>query len=382
MLPNELAQFDDVLGWRAQSRQPAAERAAALLTLSDEDLSPAIVNIPDEELLGVLEYMLDAAHEELDREPKRARRYTDLVLAHIGRVHVPRGAEPFIELLHAQAWKEHGNALHTLGDLPGALTATRQGIGALGANPAYTLERADLELLEAHIHHDQGDWEMALARVRACAAQFRAHGDMRRAVRARTTEGGFLYERRHYAEAEHAWRAASDDAARANDEETRVRLANNLGHCAVQRGDYTTASAYFTTALVGFDTLGMEADRQRALWGFASILAKTDQVPEAIAQLNAVQADFLAREMVLDAALVTLAIVELLVKVDRVALFPSVCKNLVETFANAGMTANALIALAYLEECAHRRTVTSEEVERVRAFVHALADDPSAEFAA
>lgn len=382
MLPKDLAQFDDILNWRVQSQQPAAERTAALLALSDEELSPAIVNIPDEKLLGVLECLLDTAHDELDREPRRARRYTDLVLSHIGRVQVPPGAEPFIELLHAQAWKEHANALYATGDLPGALIATRRGIGSLGANPAYALERADLELLEAHIHHDQGDWETALARVRACAAQFRAHGDLRRAVRARTTEGGLLYERRHYAEAENAFRAASDDAERANDEETRVRLANNLGHCAVQRGDYTAASAYFTTALIGFDTLGMEAERQRALWGIASILAKTDHVPEAIAQLNAVQADFLAREMALDAALVALAIVELLVKVDRVALFPSVCKNLVATFEKAGMTGNALTALAYLEECAHGRTVTVEKVARVRAFVHALADNPSAEFAA
>jgi tetratricopeptide (TPR) repeat protein len=382
MLPNDLAQFEDVLNWRAQSHQPAAERTAALLALPTDELGPAITAIADEDLLGVLECVLHAAREKLDREPSRSRRYTDLVLAHMDRARVPQGAEPFIELLHAQAWKEQANALHATGDLLGALIATQRGIGALGANPAYTLERADLELLEAHLHHDQGDWETALARVRACAAQFRLHGDIRRVVRARTTEGGFLYERRRYAEAEHAFRTAFDGAERANDEETRVRLANNLGHCAVQRGDYTMANAYFTTALVGFDTLGMEAERQRALWGLASILAKTDQVPEAIAQLNAVQADFLAREMVLDAAFVALAIVELLVRVDRVALFPSVCKNLVVTFANAGMTANALNALAYLDDRVRGRTVTTQEVERVRTFVHALADDPSAVFAA
>jgi tetratricopeptide (TPR) repeat protein len=380
MMPNELVQFEDVLDWRVQSRRRAAKRTPTLLSLADAALPTAIENIPDEDLIGVLEYLLDAAHAELEREPGRARQYTDLVLAHVDRVRVPPGAAPFVDLLRAQAWKEHANVLHTIGDLPGALIATQRGIGALGGSPAYALERADLELLEAHIHHDQGDGETALARVRASEVQFRAHGDIRRALRARTTEAGLLYEERQYAEAENAFRAAYDDAERIQDTETRIRLANNLGHCAVQRGDYASASAFFTTALVGFETLGMETERQRALWGFASILAKSGQVPEAIAQLNTVQEEFLARGMVLDGALVALAIAELLVTVDRVALFPSICRNLVTTFSKAGMSENALTAFAYLQD--RGQTVTAEEVQRVRTFVHTLSDDPSAIFAA
>ncbi|MEK6374137.1 MAG: hypothetical protein AABO58_15725 [Acidobacteriota bacterium] len=382
MLPNELAQLESVLDWRTETRQRAAERATALLSLADNDLSAAIRDTPDEKLLSVLEYLLDAAHRELDREPRRARWYTELVLAHVDRVRVPAGAEPFIELLHAQAWTERANALHITGELDEALIATQRGIGALGANPAYALERADLELLEAHVHHDQGDRDTALTRIRASVAQFQAHGDIRRALRARTTEAGLLYELRRYGEAEQIFLAMYEEAERTHDAETRARNANNLGHCAIQRGDEAAARAYFTAAMIGFDALRMEAERQRALWGFARILAKNGQVPEAIAQLNAVQAEFLDRDIVLDAALVSLAIVELLLTVDRVALLPSVCADLVTTFANAGMKENALRAFAYLQERASTRAVTSDEVQRVRRFVHALADDPMAVFAA
>jgi tetratricopeptide (TPR) repeat protein len=382
MLPNELAHFEDVLDWRSQSRQRAAAQTACLVTLSDDDLSTALTNIPDGDLLCVLEDLLDAANEALDKEPPRACYYTSLVLMHVSRVAVPPGAEPLIDLLRAQAWKERANALHTTGDLPGALIATQRGIGALGANPAYGLERADIEMLEAHIHHNQGDGETALARIRGCAAQFRAAGDVRRSLRARTKEGGLLYEMRRYVEAENAFRDAYADAKRANDRETMVRLENNFGHCAVQRGDYVAANAHFATALTGFDSLGMEAERQRALWGLASVLAKSGQVSEAIGQLNTVQAEFLGRGMFIDAALVALAIVELLVTVDRLALFPGVCRNLVLTFANAGMSANALTAFAYLEGCAQAGSVTAKEIERVRTFVHALAGEPNAIFAA
>jgi tetratricopeptide (TPR) repeat protein len=379
MLPSDIKRLENVLTWRQESQQ----KARAVVYPSDlHKLRKHIATTPDDELLAVLETLLDAAHKELDREPRRACTYTGIVLAHVERVRVPSGAEPFLDLLRAQAWKERANALQATGDSHNALIATQRGIGALAANPAYAMERADLELLEAYIHHVQGDRDTALARVRTSAAQFRAHGDARRALRARTTEAVLLYELRRFPEAEEVFRALYEEAERTHDEETHARIANNLGHCAIERSDNAAARRYFTTALVGFDALRMDAERPRVLWGFARIATKDNQVREAIAQLTAVQADFLNRGMVIDGALVGLAILELLVTIDRVALLPSVCTDLVNTFRNAGMQENALRAFSFLQDHAQSHTVTPAHLQRVRTFVRSLAERPLATFAA
>ena len=86
--------------------------------------------------------------------------------------------------------------------------------------------------------------------------------------------------------------------------------------------------------------------------------------------------------MVLEAALVTLAIIELLVRIGRVALFPAVYEHLVATFESAGMRDNALKALEYVQRQARSRTVTVDDVERVRAFMYDLKTNPASSFAA
>jgi tetratricopeptide (TPR) repeat protein len=382
MSDKDIQHFDDVLAWRTTVREAAIAEGPKLLALPDGELREAIRQVRPDQLAGVLGYMLQAAREEQERDAWRALAITSAVIGALDLVEVPAGAETFRQLLEAQAWKEHANALHVAGDLNAARVAAQRGIGALGGNPAYAMEQADLEMVEAYIQHKQGDSETALRRVRACTTAYLARGNLRRVVRARTTEAALFYELRLFPEAETVWRSAYDDADRLGDIETRTRITHNLGLCALERGEYAAAISHFTTALIKFDELGMDTERQRALWGIAGVHAKNGRVGDAVAELNGVQADFLRRGMPLEAALVSLATIELLVTIDRVTLFPAVYEGLVATFANAGMTENALKALAYLESHASDHTVTVAEVQRVRMFMRGLRENPMLMFAA
>jgi tetratricopeptide (TPR) repeat protein len=378
----DVEEMDGVFEWRARVRDKGAEEGPRVLALANDELSAALRELRGDALVGVLDYLLDAAHEELERDAGRPLAITQAVLGVLDSVEVPPGAETFARLLRARAWKEEANALHAAGELNDALAATQRGIGILGRNPAFAMERADLELVESYIRHKQGDADTALARVRACTSVYLSHGNLRRAVRSRTTEATLLYEQRLYPEAETVWRAAYDDAKRLDDIETHARIKNNLGHCAFQRGDYATAMSYFTTALIDFEELRMDAERPRALWGIARVHAKNGRVADAVAELDGVKADFLTRGMVLEAALVSLASVEVLVTIDRVSLFPSVYEELAATFERAGMTGNALRALAYVEDQARNQRVTTADVTRVRTFMRNLKANPALTFAA
>jgi tetratricopeptide (TPR) repeat protein len=381
MLPADIGAIDRILTWRATTRRDGEAQATGILAMPAAERSAFMEREPAARAIGTLEALLFIAHEELDRDPSVSLQLTTLVLRHLEAVEVPPGAEAFRTLFEASAWKEHAHALRATGSPRQALDAVLRAVAAVGVDPLYSLQRADAELLEAYIRHELDDTTAALPLLARCVAVFNRHNDGRRYLRARSMEAALQYELRQYKAAEAGFLAMKDEAERMGDRAELARLYNNLGHCSLKLEKYDAASRWLVRALTLLEELNMDGERQRAMWGLASLLARQGRSGEAAESLARVRADFMSRGMVLDAAMVSLDLVELLVTAGDARQVSALCSELVSTFTAAGMTNNALTALAFLRDVAETAPLAPDTVRQVHRFVRGLKSQPSMMFA-
>jgi len=381
MLPADIGAIDRILTWRATARREGEAQASRLLAMHPIERSVLMEREPSSRGIGTLEALLFLAHEELDRDPSIALQLTTLVLRYLDAVEVPPGAEAFRTLFHASAWKEHAHALRATGAPRDALQAVLRSVAAVGRDPLYTLQRADAELLEAYIRHELDDTAAALPLLARCVAVYSRHNDVKRYLRARSMEAVLQYELRQYKAAEAGFLAMKEEAERQGDREELARIYNNLGHCSLKLEKYDAAARWLVRALSLLEELGMDGERQRAMWGLASLLSREGRNSEAADGLSRVRADFISRGMVLDAAVVSLDLVELLVTSGDTRSVSALCSELVATFTAAGMTSNALTALAFLRDVAETASLDADTVRQVHRFVRGLKSQPTLMFA-
>jgi hypothetical protein len=129
-----------------------------------------------------------------------------------------------------------------------------------------------------------------------------------------------------------------------------ARSLSNLAACAAKRKDTDAAAKFYQRAIGALEALGMTAEVERARINHAEILAHQHDMEQAVREMTRARNAFLARGMRLDAADVTLKIVELLAANGRAEAAAPLCSELVTIFSDAGMAHEALIALAYLQE--------------------------------
>jgi hypothetical protein len=382
MSPDEIESFERILSWRTDVRNDGACRAGQLLALSADERVDAVEADGQYRTIGVFEALLAAAREELDRNPANALELTKLVEPYVASLEVPQNGETFLLLFRARFWKEYAHALRATGSLQEALVAVQRSLADVGGESAYALERADAELLEAYIRHELDDTAGALRSLASSAAIYTSYGDVRRYLNARTMEAILQFELRQYRPAELTFLAVKAEAERLDDKELLARVLNNLGHCALKQKHLAVATDRFTRALVLFEELRWDSERERAIWGLVSVLGNQGRVDDALDGLFKVRGEFMARGMVLDAAAVALGAVELLVTARRFDMLRVLCADLVTIFTEAGMKANAVRALAYLQEEAASAQLDVSTVRRVHQFVRTLKDDPELTFAA
>ncbi|HWW60056.1 MAG TPA: hypothetical protein VN181_01690 [Thermoanaerobaculia bacterium] len=144
-------------------------------------------------------------------------------------------------------------------------------------------------------------------------------------------------------------------------------------------GDEANGRELSKRAVALFNEVGHATDAPRVRWANALDIAKHGRVREGISELFKVRAEFLALGMNTDAALASLDIVRLKLQLnDELA---ALCTELVRTFSEAGMTTNAIEALAYLREEAKRGSISAKKVDHVRTHIKETARMPALLFA-
>lgn len=331
---------------------------------------------------GALVYLLRVAHDELDRDVRRAYRLSVIVVRYARTVDVPRGSH-FAILLRGRAWKEHGSALHSMGRFRAAWNATTRAIALFSTEVSLLVDRTAALSLSARIGHQLGRTAEAVTLLRECNAAFQRLGEDRRALQVAIMEGIIIYHSGDVPAARSAFLVARAVAERLEDLRELSRVRNNLAQCEAKLGNFDQALVHLRAAQQGFDQLGMTAERQRALWIEARILRDTGRLVDAVTQLLQVRRELIARGMIVQAAYAGLDLLELLAATDERADLLRVATELVTVFTAAGMSRDARVALAYLADQARMEataTTFQDDLRRVRTFFQKLETAPNATF--
>jgi tetratricopeptide (TPR) repeat protein len=196
---------------------------------------------------------------------------------------------------------------------------------------------------------------------------------------ARMFEAGVLFTTKRFAEAFEIFHDVMAQAELDGDTLTVARCLQNTAQCARELGDLDAARDLYPRALKHFEELNAEGDANCSRWGLAVTLAAAGKVPYAVSELYKVRAVFLSLGMNAHAASAALDIVR--IKFDAGEDVRELCVELVPLFTEAGLTQNAIEALAYIREQAKHGRLTTKKITRARNYFEELATKPMLLFA-
>jgi tetratricopeptide (TPR) repeat protein len=373
---NKLRDFRPLFELDARARAEGERYGPRLLERPASMWRSAMRADPRYRSFGTLRYLLGAARDKFVSEPSVAREITSAVLDFVDKV---KGPSPVHELaLRGLAWKEYANAVQYAGNLQEALAAAERAIAIYGESPSLHFHETAARLVSANIHRDLGDWETALQLARECASVFRDYADSAYRMMARTSEGAVLFSQRRFTEALGVFTSLAEEADLAHDRHTLGRALLNGAECARELGDLKAARDLYPRALKHFEELDMPTEAARVRWGFALSLAAEGKTAKAVSELFKVRAVYLFLGANSDAAAAALDIVR--VRFDAGLDVHELCVELVATFTTAGMTQNAVEALAYLRQQAKHGTISASKIEQVRTYLGELTRKPSLVF--
>jgi tetratricopeptide (TPR) repeat protein len=284
--------------------------------------------------------------------------------------------------LQGRAWKEHANAQMLLGKFPEAHQALDRAERAYRKAVAHSsLGLSQTALVRAGVFYEQGLLADAMASAERAEFGFSHIGDEDRRMDAVFLRASIMYEAGRGADAITQFQRLMDYGEETSQPRWVARGAHGIATCYVDLGNLNEASMHFHTALMLFRRIGPEPDRVAVEWGIARMFLKSGKVQDAVFRLRAAQEEFESRNMVTDAALVGLDIVEALLALGRTRQIARLAQHLFGVFTRAGMITGALSALAYLQEAATKRTLTPLDLHDMRVFLRRAERQPSLVFA-
>jgi tetratricopeptide (TPR) repeat protein len=311
--------------------------------LSPLELRDALEAGPALRQVDVLQYLIDVAHDELDRRPGRALEIMDALMPFAETI------EP--EQLSTTLFRANALKVHAL-----ALRVTQPARAGQQIKAALDLIDQDkqphlharLQLAEALVL-DAGDGEpRALALARMARGTFEELGDRSMVLMARQIEAAVLTSLHREPEAQRVFEAALHDARSLADVTSETRLLHNLGLLLARQGRLGDAAAFFSRASEGFRSQGMHAEAARARWGGARILLTQGRYEDALAELDAVRSEMEAAGCGQDSVSVSLDVARTLTLLDRSGEARTVCLDAADWFSAAGFPARVSEALEQL----------------------------------
>jgi tetratricopeptide (TPR) repeat protein len=204
---------------------------------------------------------------------------------------------------------------------------------------------------------------------------FRSHGDTQSYVKCTLATGNLLVRKGDYRAAREMLGALLGDT----DALREATIRCTLGWCAIHLDHLDEALSHF--AEVARCISGSPVHVARAAYGAGSALLRLGRLDAAVAQLESARGTFLAHDLIEEAGLSGLEIVEVrLLQHNRTAA-QSLSSQIVSEFTAARMNRRAIMALAYLHD-AVGSSATAETARDVHNYIAALRTDPTCEFMA
>jgi tetratricopeptide (TPR) repeat protein len=331
-----------------EEKESAAGVVARYLRATPPDDWPRLADVPELRNSAALEQMSEEVRRLLDREPREALSLSNLATDIAESL--PPGIYPdtVVAQLRATAWKDRANALRYLARYPEAIEAINTAEERLEPHAALAYDRAVVRLVKAMVAHQVGQPEAAYALLRHCRTVFGDFGDDTRANMAGMIEANFLYDSERYAEARAVFSALLNTGAA--DLEAEAGLHSNLGYCATHVGDFVSANIHFSEAIARFTELGQHAAALRTQRGAGVLLLSKGQVRSAIEHLSEVRRRYLEFEMVEEAGLCGLDMIEALVTRGDISEASALVGDIRTEFQAAHLSELAITALARLSD--------------------------------
>lgn len=327
---------------------------------------------------GTLKFLLENARGRFETEPTVAREITAAVLDFVDEAEAPSHIHAIN--LRALARKEHANACQKTGELRTALQYAEESVSLYGSETgALLFEQTRAKLVVCKILRELGELDRAMELARECAATFTDFGNVTFTNMARMFEAGVLFTSRRFREALAIFQDVMAQAELENDRVTVARCLQCAADCARELGDLDAARDLYPRALAHFEALNIPSDANCTRWALALTFAAAGRVPHAVSELYKVRAIFLSLGMNSHAASAGMDIAR--IKFEAGEDIRDLCTELVPLLSQAGLTQNAIEALAYIREQAQQGVVTTKKIVRVRRYFDQLATKPLLLFA-
>jgi tetratricopeptide (TPR) repeat protein len=326
-----------------------------LAILASATMRAALEADPELREAGALQYLIDVAHEELDRRPGRALGIMEAVMPFVGELEIVLGDPVASTFFRANALKVYALALRLTE--PVKAEQTIRAAVEMVDEREHPLLNARLRLVQALVLDANDQSGAALALARTARVVFEEHDDHVMVLTARQIEGAVLMELHREVEAYEIFVAALADARLLADRTSETRLLNNLGQLLARQGRFRDADDYFASAASRFLEAGMVVEAVRVRWGKARILLSLHQYSEALAEFQALHAGMEAAGSGQDAVAASLEVAKTLVFLDRRPEARTICLEAADWFSAAGFPARVAQAL----ECWRTAWPASEE---------------------
>lgn len=375
---SHLSELLELEQWLSATRAGAERLLPELLDLPASELGRGIERHP-ELRLGIIRLLLSVAEQARKRFPDRAHDLTS-VLVEQARAPVPPLRAALARDVQAQAWSAHASSLRVLGRYAEARYAIGVALDIYRQELSSAWHRARAEVIEAQILCDQGERAEALQRLRRAADDFLLYGDRERYVRARRKEAWIHWCAGDRAASGAVWVSMAELGVQRNDIALVGLLENDMGLFALGCGNAARAARHFEAAHEALDAAGMAREAIGARRNLAEAAVGRGRFLEAISEYYKVQALLLAGGAVIEAAVASADILELLLVTGRDDKLLPLAELLLEKFGHAGLQPNAMEAWEFVRRRARAGELTGDDVAGVRGYFRYLPVWPNARF--
>jgi tetratricopeptide (TPR) repeat protein len=367
---------------RLQEERYAANSHLSSLLQVEPPFRPAMIELSPELCnAGVVHELCERAYQILEQSPAESIELSKLAISISDRLPASSYATNTILHLRGRAWKEHGLALRWVSRYDDALGALDQAERYFSQATVSEFDLATVAYVRTEIFYDLGRLSEALLLVGNCARVFAQFGDQERYLRSRLIEGTIRYKSGDIRAARQTWTELLKPVQASRDLQTLGSLLHNLGNACLELGEADEAGSYMLQAISIFEELGLRSEAVRGRWAIGRLVAASGRLDDAQRRLRQVQEEFEKLEMLGDAGLAALDIVELLLRTEQSSEAAVICRYLVERFTRAGMSDNAVAALSYLREALAAGKATPKLATHVRTFLAELPDQRERLFA-
>ncbi len=322
---------------------------------------------------GGLEQLSREVEARLDSAPREALAIAELateVAAAVSAYHPIVVAQ-----LRAQAWRDRGQALTYLSRYEEALRALDRAEQELEPFGTVAHDVAVVHFVRATALQHLRRFDEAQELLDECREVFRIHGDTRLYSMCTLAAGNLLVRQGDYHGAHDVFAPLAGDST---ERDAIMQIA--LGWCGIHLDDPHDALIRFEKAESLFLRFNRELSALRASYGIGSALLRLGNLDLAINQLASARDRFLGHNLIEEAGLSGLELVEAHLLQHDISRAKTLSATIFREFTEAGLNRRAIGALAYLNEAIAASNATPEIVRSVHSFIFALRTDPAREF--